>query len=93
MFLYFLLLLNAFFISYAYGLNSMKVKVVDHSLPPLKPAVVKTPAKPTPAKTKPNTTGSAKTAPARHPTTASAKGKATAGKKPHGAAHHKAIEQ
>lgn len=53
-FIYFLLVLNAFFISYAYGLNTIKVQVVDHSLPPLKPpaAAAKTtkPAKATSAK-------------------------------------------
>jgi hypothetical protein len=37
----FLLVVNAFLISYAYGLNSCRVKVVDHSLPPLEAKRVK----------------------------------------------------
>jgi hypothetical protein len=58
-FLCFLLVVNAFLISYAYGLNSCRVKVIDPSLPPVevkkeepKPAEAKKPlTKPAASKT------------------------------------------
>jgi hypothetical protein len=86
-FIYFLLVVNAFLISYAYGLNSIRVQVVDHSLPPLKtPAVTKpSGAKSTTGKAKPDTAPGAK---GKHsPTTHSKKTKTTAeDKKTHAAA-------
>ncbi len=61
-FIYFLLVLNAFLMSYAYGLNSLRVKVVDHSLPALKPPAVTKPSavKSTAGKAKPDTAAGAK---------------------------------